>query len=138
MPAAAKLIGFSDSMKMLINAASWITLLLLFSYFLRFAYWFGPNREKAKWKWVRSEAIASALFSWYAAEFGNFNKTYGSLGAIIVLMTWFYISSFAVLIGGEVNAELEPQTKKDTTSVQPKPLGARGATMADTVGTAKI
>jgi len=138
VPAAAKLIGFSDSMKMLINAASWITLLLLFSYFLRFAYRFGPNREKAKWKWVRFEAIASALFSGYAAEFGNFNKTYGSLGAIIVLMTWFYISSFAVLIGGEVNAELEPQTKKDTTSVQPKPLGARGATMADTVGTAKI
>lgn len=145
VPAAAKLIGFPDSMEILITASSWLLLLALFSFFLAFAYRFGPNREKAQWKWVSPGAIiaavlwaiASALFSWYATEFGNFNKTYGSLGAIIVLMTWFYISSFVILIGGEVNAELEHQTKKDTTSGAPKPLGARGATMADTVGAAK-
>ncbi len=83
VPAAAKLIGFPDSMEILITVSSWAILLLLFSFFLAFAYRFGPNREKAKWKWVSSGAIiasvlwavASALFSWYATEFGNFNKT---------------------------------------------------------------
>ena len=145
VPAAAKLLHLPDSMEILLTTSSWLILLTLFSFFLAFAYRFGPSREKAKWKWVSWGAviaavlwaIASALFSWYATKFGNFNKTYGSLGAVIVLMTWFYVSSFVILIGGEINAELEHQTKKDTTEGQPKPLGGRGAKMADTVGAAK-
>lgn len=120
----------------------WIVLLLIFSFYLSFAYRFGPSRAKAKWVWVsRGSIIASILwaatsllFSWYAAKFGNFNKTYGSLGAVIVLMTWFYISSFIILLGGEINSELEHQTRKDTTTGSPKPMGTRGARMADTVG----
>jgi membrane protein len=105
-------------------------------------YRFGPHRAKAKWKWVSVGsivaavlwALVSALFSWYAKEFGNFNKTYGSLGAVIVLMTWFYLSSFVVLLGGEINAEMEHQTAKDSTTGPAKPLGTRGAKMADEVG----
>lgn len=81
-------------------------------------------------------AGASALFSWYASKYGDFNKTYGSLGAVIVLMTWFYLSSFVILLGGEINAELEHQTAKDTTRGKVKPMGKRDAHVADTVGEA--
>ena len=121
---------------------SWVILLGLFSFFLSFAYRYAPHRKKAKWQWVSWGAviasvlwaIVSLLFSWYAKEFGNFNKTYGSLGAMIVLMTWFYLSSFVVLLGGQINAELEHQTKRDSTKGEEKPMGSRGAKMADTLG----
>jgi membrane protein len=76
----------------------------------------------------------SLLFSWYAANLGNFNGTYGSLGAAIGFMLWMWLSSIVLLIGAELNAELEHQTEKDTTEGAPQPLGARGARMADTVG----
>ena len=77
---------------------------------------------------------ASALFSWYAASFGKFNETYGSLGAAIGFMTWIWISGIAILLGAELNAETEHQTARDTTTGSPKPIGVRGAHMADTVG----
>jgi membrane protein implicated in regulation of membrane protease activity len=76
----------------------------------------------------------SVLFSWYASNFGNFDATYGSLGAVIGFMTWLWISAIVVLIGAELDAELEHQTMRDTTTGRDQPLGARGATMADTVG----
>jgi membrane protein len=77
------------------------------------------------------------LFSWYVANFGNYNETYGSLGAAIGFMTWIWISTTIVLLGGEINAELEHQTAKDTTVGAKAPIGTRGAKMADTVGVAK-
>ena len=77
---------------------------------------------------------ASGLFSFYAANFGTFNATYGSLGAVIGFMTWLWISAIVILLGAELNAEMEHQTARDTTTGQPKPLGDRGAKMADTVG----
>jgi membrane protein len=80
---------------------------------------------------------ASALFSWYAANFGSFNKTYGSLGAVIGFMTWIWLSVIVVLIGAKLNAETEHQTARETTTGPEKPLGRRGATMADTVGAAR-
>jgi membrane protein len=78
--------------------------------------------------------IVSLLFSWYAENFGSYNKTYGSLGAIIAFMFWIWLSIIVGLIGGELNAETEHQTVRDTTIGGPKPMGERGATMADTVG----
>lgn len=142
IPAITNMFNFGPAIEIGATAASWVVLLGLFSFFLSFAYRFGPDRQKAKWKWVSTGAIiaavlwaiVSALFSWYAKEFGNFNKTYGSLGAMIVLMTWFYLSSFVILLGGEINAELEHQTKKDSTTGGEKPMGTRGARMADTLG----
>jgi membrane protein len=74
------------------------------------------------------------LFSWYAANFGTFNKTYGSLGAVIGFMMWIWISTIVILLGAELDAEMEHQTARDTTEGTPRPPGARGATMADTVG----
>ena len=77
------------------------------------------------------------LFSWYVSSFGNYNETYGSLGAAIGFMTWIWLSSTIILVGAELNAEIEHQTAQDTTKGPKEPLGARGARMADTVGAAK-
>ena len=78
--------------------------------------------------------IASLGFSWYAENFGSFNKTYGSLGAVIGFMMWIWISAIVVLLGAELDAEMEHQTARDTTEGPPQPLGTRGAKMADTLG----
>ena len=80
---------------------------------------------------------ASALFSWYAASFGSFNKTYGSLGAIIGFMLWMWLSIIVVLVGGKLKAEIEHQTARETTAGRPKPLSRRSAKMADTIGPAR-
>jgi len=79
----------------------------------------------------------SALFSWYASSFGKFNETYGSLGAVIGFMTWLWISAIVILLGAELDAEMEHQTARDTTTGSPKPMGARGARVADTAGAAQ-
>lgn len=80
---------------------------------------------------------ASGLFSWYVASFGKFNETYGSLGAVIGFMTWLWISAIVILLGAELDAEMEHQTARDSTTGAPKPLGVRGAKVADTVGAAR-
>lgn len=146
VPVIMNLFNFLPMVNVLATAGSWILLLAIFTFYLSFAYRFGPNRENAKWKWVSlgavfsavTWALVSALFSWYAKEFGNFNKTYGSLGAIIVMMTWFYLSSFVILVGGEINAEMEHQTAKDTTTEPDEPMGQRNARMADTLGESPV
>ena len=142
MPAITSIFNFGPMFETLGSIAGWVALLFIFSFYLSCLYRFGPCRQSAKWNWVsRGSIIASVLwaltsllFSWYASRFGNFNKTYGSLGAVVVLMTWFWLSSYIILIGGEINSELEHQTKKDTTTGRPEPMGSRGAFMADTVG----
>ena len=98
-----------------------------------------------QWRWVTwGSAIAggiwivgSLLLSWYVANFGTYNATYGSLGAVIGFMVWMWLSTIVVLMGGEINAEMEHQTAKDTTEGGRKPMGARGATMADEIGEAR-
>jgi membrane protein len=72
-------------------------------------------------------------FSFYVSEFGNYDKSFGSLGAVVVLLTWLYLSAYVVLIGACLNAEMEHQTARDTTTGAEKPMGQRGARMADTV-----
>jgi membrane protein len=142
IPALAAQLDFGELFEIGITAASWLILLTLFACFLQVGYRYGPDRRKAKWRWVSPGAmtasvlwaLASILFSWYAAEFGNYNKAYGSLGAIIVMMLWFYITSFVILIGGAINAELEHHTIRDTTIGLAKPIGLRGARMANTLG----
>ena len=77
--------------------------------------------------------IASAAFSLYVSNFANYDRLYGSLGAVIILLFWLYISFYIVLLGAEINAELELQTAKDTTEGMPRPMGKRGAFVADHV-----
>jgi membrane protein len=112
---------------------------------LALLYRYGPSRRNAQWKWVSVGSVFAATtwiivslgFSYYLARFANYDATYGSLGAVIGLMMWMWLSAIVVLAGAELNAEIEHQTARDTTEGRPKPLGARGATMADTVGAAK-
>jgi membrane protein len=104
-------------------------------------YRFGPSREKPKWTWITPGSALAALgwllltlgFGVYVAEFGNYNATYGSLGAVVVLLTWLYLSSYILLFGAELNSELEHQTSVDTTDGAEKPAGDRGAWVADDV-----
>jgi membrane protein len=123
----------------------WITypaLLACLALGLALLYRFGPSRDRVRWRWITPGSaaamllwvVASALFSIYVANFANYEKTYGSLGAVIGFMMWLYFSAQVVLLGAELNSEIEHQTAKDTTIGPERPLGARGAVMADTVG----
>ena len=78
--------------------------------------------------------VGSALLSWYLANFANYDATYGSLGAAIGMMIWMWMSSIVILVGAELNSEIEHQTAQDSTTGHEKPIGQRGAAMADTVG----
>jgi membrane protein len=126
----------------ILEIARWPILLVLVAFGLTVIYRYGPSRAEPRWQWITWGSafaaimwlVASALFSWYAANFGSFNKTYGSLGAVIGFMTWMWLSIIVVLIGAKLNAEIEHQTARDSTTGRPKPLGLRGATMADTIG----
>ena len=120
----------------------WPLLALLSIGAIAVLYRYGASRRPPQWQWLLWGAIAatvmwlgaSALFSWYVSSFGSYNETYGSVAAIAVLMMWFWLSAFAVLLGGEINAEMERQTREDTTTGRPRPLGERRAYAADTVG----
>jgi membrane protein len=139
-------VGLASSTEWLLAIGRWPVLLAGISLGLALIYRYGPSRDQAKWKWVTPGSIVAAvlwivvsmLFSWYAANFGSYNETYGSLGAVIGFMTWIWLSSIIVLLGAEINAEMEHQTAKDTTKGPDRPMGARGATMADNLGAAKV
>ncbi len=106
-----------------------------------FLFRYGPCRRKAKWIWLTPGSILAAVawlilalgFGAYARTIGHFDTTYGPLGAVAALLTWIYLASYALLLGAELNSELEHQTEIDSTRGVPKPLGARGAWVADHV-----
>jgi membrane protein len=130
---------------LIFDIARWPVMLVCVAVALAFIYRYGPSRTEPRWRWITWGSAfaaagwlaASALFSWYAANFGSFNKTYGSLGAVIGFMTWMWISMIVILVGAKLNAETEHQTARESTVGEPKPLGRRGARMADTVGPAR-
>lgn len=124
---------------------SWARWLFLFGVamgILATLYRFGPCRARARWQWLGVGSLlatllwlaASAGFSFYVKHYGSYNETYGSIGAVIVLLMWFWLSALAVLVGAEVNAEIEHQTARDSTTGREKPMGERGAKMADSLG----
>ena len=129
-------------MGFILNIVRWPVMLVLVAVALAVIYRYGPSRDEPKWRWITWGSVFaalawlgfSAIFSFYAAHFGSFNKTYGSLGAIIGFMIWMWLSVAVILLGAKLNAETEHQTARDSTEGSPKPLGARGAKMADTVG----
>jgi membrane protein len=145
VPVVLNYLGLSEFTDLLVRIARWPAMFVVLALGLASIYRFGPSREAPRWRWITwgSSAgavlwiIASVLFSWYAANFGSFNKTYGSLGAVIGFMTWLWISAMAVLLGAEIDAELEHQTAQDTTTGAAKPMGRRGAHVADTLGEPK-
>ena len=142
LPVVLEALGLGGIAETLIRLLRWPLLAAVVYIALTVLYRFGPNRTEAQWKWVSWGAIlatalwlaASALFSFYVASFGNYNETYGSIGAVVVLLMWFYIGAYIVLLGAELNSEMEHQTRMDTTVARGRPMGQRGAYVADTLG----
>jgi membrane protein len=142
IPVILGYIGIPQGIQAVLAYGRWPFLALVIVLLLGVLYRFAPNRDEPQWKWVSWGSVtatvlwiaASLLFSFYVSNFGSYNKTYGSMGAIIILLMWFFLSAYAVLIGAELNAEMEHQTGKDTTRGEPRPMGERDARMADTLG----
>ena len=145
LPLLLKFVGLPAMTGWLVATLRWPFLLLALIVSLACIYRYGPSRRDAQWRWVTWGSVLGALlwlaasmtFSWYVTTFDSYNKVYGSLGASVGFMVWLWISAVVVLLGGELNAEMEHQTARDTTEGHPKPLGSRGAMMADTVGASR-
>jgi membrane protein len=109
---------------------------------LAILYRYAPDRHQARWSWVTPGAlfaavvwlVGSILFSLYTTNFGKYNETYGALGAVVVLILWLLLTALVVILGAEINCELERQTARDSTSGPERPLGSRDAYAADTIG----
>ena len=144
LPLALDHLGLEPEGQLIVAVVRWPLLFAVLVAALGVLYRFGPSRRAARWPWLSVGAVAaaalwiagSALLSWYLSNFANYNATYGSLGAAIGLMMWMWMSAIIVLCGAELNSEIEHQTARDSTVGRPRPLGGRGAVMADTVGAA--
>jgi membrane protein len=143
LPLALSHLGLASITEILVQVLRWPALLLLVMIGLAVIYRFGPSRREPRWQWISVGSVvagiawlgSSALLSWYLSSFANYDATYGSLGAAIGMMMWMWISSIVILFGAQLNSEIEHQTAHDSTVEHDKPLGTRGAIMADTVGT---
>jgi membrane protein len=106
-------------------------------------YRFGPSREDAKWEWITPGSLFAAIawlvltvaFGFYVSHLTNYKASYGSLAAVVAMLTWMYFAAYAFVFGAELNSEIEHQTAKDSTTGKPKPMGDRGAWAADNVAT---
>ncbi len=140
LPAMLSTLGLGQAAQIAVQVARWVLLTAMMVGALAVVYKYGPNRDKASFRWISPGAIVatvlwligSALFTLYVNNFGKFGETYGSLAGIVVLMLWLLLTAFIVLLGAEINAEMERQTRTDTTVGKPRPMGQRGANPADT------
>jgi len=147
---ALSAIGFVDELarafgplaQLALSLFSWLVTAALASAAIAAIYRYGPDRNAAKWRWLSPGSMVATIawlgatlgFSAYVSHFGSYNATYGSLGAVVVLLMWLYLSAYVLLLGAELNAEIEHQTARDSTTGPDRPMGRRGAAMADTVG----
>jgi membrane protein len=146
--AGATIAGFPPIADDLPVALQWVVAILRFVvlaalliFGLAVLYRYAPDRDEPKWTWVSwGSAIATLLwvlasigFSIYANSFGNYNKTYGALAGVIILMFWLFLTAYVVLLGAELNTEMELQTARDTTKGPEQPMGERGGHAADHV-----
>jgi membrane protein len=144
VPLVLDRLGFGSDTELVIRVGRWPALFSMLLIGLAVLYRYGPSRAEPRLQWLSVGAVAAAvlwlagssLLSWYLANFGNYNATYGSLGAAIGLMTWMWMTAIILLAAAELNSEIEHQTVVDSTSGRSKPLGVRGAVMADTIGAA--
>ena len=142
LPIVLQFLGLGALGSALISIARWPILFVFAMLVLAALYRLAPSRAPPRWRWVTPGAAVATLiwvlgsiaFSIYVQNFGNYNETYGSLGAVIILLMWLWLSAFVVLLGAELNSEMEHQTERDSTSGEPKARGRRGAHVADEVG----
>ena len=141
-PVALQMVGMGAETELLIKVGRWPALAVLLLIALAVLYRFAPSRRSPKWRWISVGSLVATLtwmagsgaLSYYLSNFGHYDATYGSLGAAIALMIWMWMSTIVILFGAELNSEIEHQTVVDSTVEKPRPLGARGAKMADSVG----
>jgi membrane protein len=142
LPALLGNLGLGDLVRIGLNYARWPLLLVVALVGLAVLYRYAPSRDEPQWQWVSPGALVATVlwllgsiaFSIYVSNFSSYNETYGSLGAVVILLMWFWLSAFIVLLGAELNSEIERQTMRDTTTGLAQPMGQRGAYAADTVG----
>ena len=142
LPVVFSYLALPDWLEKVLSSARWIILGFLTVTGLSFVYRFGPSRTDAKWKWITPGAVIACLlwlaasygFSVYVANFASYNKTFGSLAGVIILLMWLWISAYIILLGAELNGEMEAQTRRDSTVGPDRPMGTRGAVKADILG----
>ena len=140
LPIAVSIIAGDIELEWLLRLVKWAITITIFVLALCALYRNAPNRRHAQWQWVAPGAVAASvfwiilsfLFNIYISEYASYNKTYGSVGGVIVLLMWFYLTAYIILIGSAINAACELYTKYDTTVGETKPIGERGAVVADT------
>ena len=141
VPAVLEVLGTGGIVLFLVQAVRWILIVVVIAVALAVLYRVAPDRDAPKMRWVSVGAgiatllwiIASVGFSIYVSTFGNYAKTYGALAGIVILLLWLFITSYAILLGAEINAESEQQTIADTTKGPAQPIGERDAVKADSV-----
>ncbi|WP_316014373.1 YihY/virulence factor BrkB family protein [Roseobacter sp. HKCCA0434] len=145
IPAVMAVVNLGAVTEWLAIGLGWLVMIALMIFGLALIYGVGPSRDRAEWRWLTPGAlvatglwvVASIGFAFYAANFGSYNESFGSLGGVIVLLTWLWLSAYIVLAGAELNAEMEAQTRHDTTVGPDAPMGERGAQKADHLGETK-
>lgn len=141
VPLVLEWLGLTGGWRWLAEAGRWLLVALLVMSALAVLYRVAPDRRAPKFRWVSVGAVAATLvwlavsagFSFYVSWFGSYARTYGALAGVVVLLLWLWLTSYAVLLGAEINAEAEVQTIKDSTEGPDRPLGRRGAVKADSV-----
>lgn len=144
LPAIFDSIKLPQNLQFTIQLLRWILLASILMICLSALYRYAPDRKNPKWRWVSWGSVIATIiwiagslgFSYYVNNFSNYNATYGSLAAVVILLFWFYISSFIIIMGAELNSEIEHQTKIDSTVGKDKEMGHRGAHQADDLGNA--
>ena len=142
LPTALAWLPLSGPLSLAVRAGGWVIFFAVVMFALGVLYRHGPPRRSARVRWLSPGTLVatvlwvlgSAGFSIYVQGFGNFNETYGTLGAIIVLLLWFFLGAYSIVLGAVLNAEMEHQTARDTTVGERRPMGERGAFVADTIG----
>lgn len=142
LPAFLGSLGLPDALVTAVEWGRWALLAVLTVAGLSILYRIGPSREDPEWRWVTWGAVIATVlwiagslgFSLYVRNFGSYNETYGTLGGVIILLTWLWLSAYIVLLGAEINSEMEHQTRRDSTTGRDLPMGQRGAVKADKVG----
>jgi membrane protein len=143
LPVVIEALNLPGWVNVVVEVGRWLGLVVAVLIALALLYRWAPDRSDAKFRWLSVGSIvatvlwvvASIGFSVYVDNFGSYGKTYGSLAGVVVLLLWLWLTAYATLLGAEVNAEMEQQTIKDTTTGEPKPLGERGAVKADSIPT---